>query len=110
TFRRSRLAGEEGLESCAVLKHAFAGKPAPTGGWRRETVVGAGLPAKRALSLAQSSSTPSLASQLLRGGWRRKTVVGTGLPAKRALSLAQSSSTPSLASQLLRGAGGAKLL
>ncbi|RXU69218.1 hypothetical protein CW358_00725 [Pseudomonas protegens] len=27
---RSRLAGEEALEPCAVLTGAFAGKPAPT--------------------------------------------------------------------------------
>ncbi|PYC42788.1 hypothetical protein DMX08_04250 [Pseudomonas protegens] len=28
--RRSRLAGEEVLESCSALGDAFAGKPAPT--------------------------------------------------------------------------------
>ncbi|QEN48903.1 hypothetical protein CLA18_21120 [Pseudomonas protegens] len=66
TQRRSRLAGERALKSCSALVDAFAGKPAPTtlclAVW---DPVGAGLPAKKPLSLAALLWTPSLASQLL---------------------------------------------
>ncbi|CAI8722560.1 hypothetical protein EMIT0P218_120079 [Pseudomonas sp. IT-P218] len=68
---RSRLAGEGGLESGASLSGLFAGKPAPTkmclcrGFVRDIYLVGAGLPAKAALSLVRVFRASSLASQLL---------------------------------------------
>ncbi len=68
---RSWLASEGGLEPCRANEDAFASKPAPTGSdshqipWPARSPVGAGLPAKAALSLAAPMKAPSPASRLL---------------------------------------------
>ncbi|CAI8722439.1 hypothetical protein EMIT0P218_120077 [Pseudomonas sp. IT-P218] len=106
---RSRLVGEGGLESGAALSGLFAGKPAPTKtclyhGFVRDIYrVGAGLPAKAALSLVLLYRAASLASQLLQKCASAVVSCATyTLPAKAALSLVLLYRAASLASQLLQ--------